>query len=62
FELNRILRYVEKVSDSYIRELFRLRFIDGYSWLQVAQKSGGAGDGSTERKCVLRYIEREAAQ
>ena len=58
-ELLYILDFIDEIQDSQLREIFKLRFLDGYSWMTVARYIGNAGDGSTERKCVMRYLKRQ---
>lgn len=48
--------YIESISDSEMRLLLTLRFIEGMSWQDIARKIGVAGDGSTERKRVERFF------
>ena len=55
-ELLCILDFINQIQDSQLREIFKLRFLDGYAWGAVARRLGNAGDGSTERKCAARYI------
>lgn len=61
-ELLTILNFIDQIPDSQLREIFKLRFLDGYSWIAVAGKLGTSGDGSTERKCVCRYLKRRAEE
>ena len=53
-----ILKFIKKIRDSNLRDIIKLKFIDGYSWEKVATQRGTCGDGSTERKQVLRYLEK----
>lgn len=35
-EQERVERYITAIPDSRLRQIFRLRFVQGYSWQQVA--------------------------
>lgn len=54
-ELNRLNRYIEGIEDSQTREIFRLRYINGLSWLQVAF-SIGEYDEQIPRKKHDRFL------
>lgn len=53
YEMN---KYIESIEDSEIRTILTLRYIEGLSWQQIADKLGVCGDGSTERKKHDRYL------
>lgn len=55
-ERNRLERYIADIDDSLTRQIFKLRFVDGLSWLRVAQRIG-----STEKNVSIicyRYIKK----
>lgn len=56
-ELNRLNRYIEGVEESQTREIFRLRYINGLSWQQVAF-SIGEYDESYPRRIHNNYLKR----
>lgn len=51
-----MLDYIGTVTDSEMRQILILRYVDGLTWRQVARKMGRAGDGSTERKKHDRFL------
>ena len=55
-EHNRILRYVRAIDDSLTRQIFWLRFLDGLSWVQVAQRVGGNNTESSVKMTCYRYL------
>lgn len=40
-EYNRLIRYINSVNDSFIRQILGLRYIDGKSWQGIANEIGG---------------------
>jgi len=55
-EYCKLLRYIAQIEDSYTRQIFAWRYIDGLSWQRIAMAMGAVGDGSTERKIHDRYL------
>lgn len=55
-ERRRIERYIADIPDSLTRQIFTLRFVDGLSWLQVANKIGGDNTEDSVKKTCYRYI------
>ena len=53
-----LMDWINSIEDSEIRQLLILRYLDGLSWQAIAQRLGTAGDGSTERKKVNRFLSR----
>lgn len=56
YELNRLNRYIQSVEDSQMRMILTLRYVNGLTWRQIAKSLGVAGDGSTERKKLNRFL------
>ena len=56
-ERNRLERYINAITDSLIRQIFTLRFINGMSWLQVAAHIGGNYTDKSVSKTCYRYLE-----
>lgn len=55
-EYNRLMRYIESIDDSYIRDIMTLRHINGLTWMQVA-----ANIGSSEysvKQTYYRYLKK----
>ncbi len=55
YKKSEIEHYVNGISDPQTREIFRLRFIKGLTWVQVAVRIGGNTEDSC-RKRVMRYF------
>lgn len=53
----RLEKYIASIPESFIRQIFRLRFIDGRSWNAVARKMGGGNTADACRKSVIRYLD-----
>ena len=57
-ERNRLERYIGDIDDSLTRMIFTLRFINGFSWLAVADHIGGKNTDKTVSKMCYRYLEK----
>ncbi len=57
-ERNRLERYIAGIDDSLIRQIFTLRFVNGLSWQQVANRVGG-NTADSVRKMSIRYINKQ---
>ena len=55
-EYNRLMRYINGIPDSFTRQIFTLRFVNGLSWNQVALRVGGGNTVAGLRKRVYRYL------
>lgn len=55
-EYNRLCRYVAGIDDSLMRQIISLRFINGLTWHQVAQRIGGGNTEESVKKACYRYI------
>ena len=55
-ERAKLLEYISGVEDSLTREIFRLRFVEGLSWAEVAARVGGGNTVEGIRKRVYRYL------
>lgn len=53
-EQERVERYITAIPDSRLRQIFRLRFVQGYSWQQVAGAMGISADAA--KKAVYRWV------
>lgn len=56
-KLNEVEEYIEGISDSRIRRLMRLRYIDNLTWIQVAKQVHETPD--SVRMAVERYLASE---
>lgn len=57
-EKSRLERYIAGITDSHIRQIFTLRFVDGLTWIQVAFKMGGNNTADGVRMSCERYIRK----
>lgn len=49
--------YISNIPDSFTRRIFRMRFIDLYTWNKIAILIGGNQTGDSVRKIVTRYLD-----
>lgn len=57
-EYNRIMRYIAKIDDSYMRQIITLRYIDGRSWANIAMIIGGNNTPDSIRMAHNRFLLR----
>lgn len=60
YKKTEIERFISCISDSQTREIFRLRFLKGLSWVQVAFKIGSGNTEDCCRKRVFRYLKNHS--
>lgn len=53
---SQIESYIESIEESEMRQIFRLRYLEGKTWKQIAFAMTGAGDGSTQYKQHKEYL------
>lgn len=58
-EYNRLIRYISSIDDSLIREIMRLRHVDGKSWAAVALQIGGGNTADGVRKLHDRFLKEK---
>ena len=51
--------YINTISDSFIRRIFRMRFIDGLTWGKIALKSEGKYNADSIRMVAVRYLDKK---
>lgn len=51
--------FIRNIPDSFTRRIFRMRFIDGYTWNKIAILVGGNQTGDSIRKIVTRFLDNE---
>lgn len=59
YEEKRIMRYIDGIDDSFVRLIFKLRFIDCKNWWQVAYELGGNNTNESVKKICYRYLKRK---
>ena len=57
-EYDRLIHYIANVGDPLMREILRLRFINGLPWLQVAASIGGGNTAEGVRKACYRFLDK----
>ncbi len=55
-EYNRLNRYIESIPDAQIRQILSLRYVNGFSWQQVAASIGGGNTKDSVRKIHDRFL------
>ena len=58
-KINEIESFMNSVSNSRVRLIIRLRYINGLQWEEVARQMGGGNTEDTCRKMLDRYLERQ---
>lgn len=54
----KIMNYINSIDDSFIRLIFKLRFVDCKTWWQVAWDVGGGNTNHTVKNTCYRYLKR----
>ncbi len=57
-EYQRLMEFITGVEDSFMRQILTYRYIDGFSWVQVAMHIGGGNTGDGVRKAHTRFLKR----
>ena len=55
-ERSRLERYIAGIPDSLTRQIFTLRFVNGFTWYQVSAHIGGDNSEDSVKKICYRYI------
>lgn len=58
-ERARLERWINDIPDSQTRMIFRLRFVNGLTWDQVAYNVGGGNSPDSVKKRCYRYLRAE---
>ncbi|MBR5783380.1 MAG: hypothetical protein IKY33_04060 [Clostridia bacterium] len=51
-------RFFDEIEDQYIYVILTRKYVDGYSWQQVAAHAGGGNTAESVRKMAARYLHR----
>ena len=54
---NEVEEFIKSVDDSRMRRIINLRFIEGLSWNQVADRIGGNNTEDSVKKAFYRFME-----
>lgn len=57
-ERDKLERYIAEVDDPYMRDIFRLRFVNGLPWIQVAASLGRADTWKSIKDNCYRYLKK----
>ena len=57
-EYRRLMQYITNVDDSFVRQILTLRYIDGFSWLQVAMRIGGGNTEDSVKQAHSRFLRK----
>ncbi len=57
-ELDKLIDFISSISESQTRQIFNLRFIDGYKWNTVADIIGGGNTEASMKMTVARYLQK----
>jgi len=58
-EYNRLLRYITSVEDSFMRQILTFRYVNGFSWVQVAVHMGGGNTAASVQMAQKRFLDQE---
>ena len=51
-------QYISSIQDSYIQQIFTLRYVEGLPWLKVSLRLGGMNTPENLRMIASRYLKR----
>ena len=57
-EQQRLEQYIAGIEDSFVRQIFTCRFVEGLSWRQVADKVGGKNSAGNLYKMAYRFVKK----
>lgn len=57
-EQQKLEAYIESIPDSFIRQIFTCRFVQGMSWRQVAFRLGGSNSAGNVRMLCYRFLKK----
>ena len=55
----RITRWIDKIEDPMIHDVFEYRFVRGFTWAKVSHRIGGGNTEDGVRMMVKRYLEKQ---
>lgn len=55
-EQRAVEEFIKGIEDRQMRKIFVLRFVKGFTWIQIGHKVGGTADGC--RMAVKRYLKK----
>lgn len=58
-ERSRLERYIADIDDSFLRQIFTYRFVNGLPWSQVAACIGGGNKAGSVSMMCYRYLDKD---
>jgi len=58
-EYKRLMNYITDVDDSLMRQILTFRYVNGFSWVQVAMHIGGGNTEDSVRKAHKRFLDKQ---
>jgi len=58
-EYNHLMRYITSVEDSFMRQILTFRYVNGFSWVQVAVHMGGGNTAASVQMALKRFLDQE---
>lgn len=58
YERSRLERYIAGIDDSFLRQVFTYRFVNGLPWKQVAARIGGGNSAGSVSMMCYRHLDR----
>jgi hypothetical protein len=59
---NKILQWIFSVDDSLVRMIYKLRYLELYTWNEVADAVGGNNTEYSVKKMAQRYLKKEGIE
>ena len=56
----RLLNYIEGIEDGFVRQIIVYRFVEDFTWKEVARKLGGNNSSESVRKAFQRFLQKES--
>ena len=58
-EYDRLARYITSIDNSFIRQILTYRYVNGFTWVQVAVNIGGGNTEDSVRKAHERFLAKQ---
>lgn len=59
YEYNRLIKYIENIDDSLVRQIMTFRHVNGLSWTAVAMQIGNGNMADGVKKIYYRFLEKK---
>ena len=54
-----VVEWINAIEDSYIRRIFRMRYLNNMTWVKIADQIGGGNTADTCRMAHNRFLKRQ---